>query len=349
MFIRYFPGSNTPKGFFSYYKYIMPQEKANSIFSIKGGPGVGKSSFMRGIANEADKKGYTVEVFHCSADINSIDAVVIKELNIAMYDGTAPHIMDPINPAAVDSILNFGEYWNEEEIKKHKDKIIKSNKRVSMWFNKAYTYLKTCKDINDGIELMLNEITDESTYKQILDILLSDLNINNSKDYGNKRKFFGNAVCPTGIENFLDYYSENNSIIYIETLHNYRVDEIMNNVADNYLSAGYDVTLFCDSLNPEKVIHVLIDKLNIFYTSEKSIKYDIKYNFVGIIDKEQYKDVQNIISSDLTNIEKNIDIAVRFLKNAKDEHDILESYYIPNIDFTKIDKLKNEFINKYFN
>ena len=42
-----FPGGNTSKGFFSYYDFVLPQEKAKRILILKGGPGVGKSSFMR--------------------------------------------------------------------------------------------------------------------------------------------------------------------------------------------------------------------------------------------------------------------------------------------------------------
>ena len=34
---HYFPGNNTPLGFFSYYKYILGQREANKIICIKGG------------------------------------------------------------------------------------------------------------------------------------------------------------------------------------------------------------------------------------------------------------------------------------------------------------------------
>ena len=46
---HYFPGNNTPQGFFSYYKYILGQREANRIICVKGGPGTGKSTFMKRI------------------------------------------------------------------------------------------------------------------------------------------------------------------------------------------------------------------------------------------------------------------------------------------------------------
>ena len=54
---RVFPGGNTPLGFFSYYDYIIPTD-AERIFVIKGGPGVGKSTFMKKIGEAMLDSGY---------------------------------------------------------------------------------------------------------------------------------------------------------------------------------------------------------------------------------------------------------------------------------------------------
>lgn len=88
-----FPGGNTAVGFFSYYDYILPQEDAERIFVIKGGPGVGKSTFMKKAGRVFVKKGYDVEYMHCSSDPESLDGIVIPDLKAAMLDGTAPHVV----------------------------------------------------------------------------------------------------------------------------------------------------------------------------------------------------------------------------------------------------------------
>ena len=79
---------------------------------MKGGPGVGKSSFMKKIATEFADKGYDVEIFPCSSDPGSLDAVVIKKLGVVLIDATAPHIVDPKIPGAIDEIVNFGDFWD---------------------------------------------------------------------------------------------------------------------------------------------------------------------------------------------------------------------------------------------
>lgn len=87
---RLFPGGNTAFGFHSFYDQIIEVDAAR-IFIIKGGPGVGKSTFMKRIGEEMLKYGYDVEFHHCSSDNNSLDGVVIPSLNAALIDGTAPH------------------------------------------------------------------------------------------------------------------------------------------------------------------------------------------------------------------------------------------------------------------
>lgn len=88
-----FPGNNTPHGFFSYYQYILSQQQAEKIYCLKGGPGVGKSTFMRKIGEEMLEEGFDVDFLHCSSDPGSLDGIVITEKKIALIDATSPHVV----------------------------------------------------------------------------------------------------------------------------------------------------------------------------------------------------------------------------------------------------------------
>lgn len=85
-----FLGGNTCLGFYSFYENIIEPDAAR-IFIIKGGSGVGKSTFMKQIGEEMQEEGYDIEFHWCSSDNKSLDAVVISALRIALIDGTAPH------------------------------------------------------------------------------------------------------------------------------------------------------------------------------------------------------------------------------------------------------------------
>lgn len=88
---KVFPGANTSRGFFSFFDYLIPED-AQRIFVIKGGPGVGKSTFMRRIAESIVELGFDVEYHCCAADPNSLDGITIPAFNIGMLDGTAPQV-----------------------------------------------------------------------------------------------------------------------------------------------------------------------------------------------------------------------------------------------------------------
>ena len=83
-----FAGANTTEGFVSFFDEIL-KVNTNKVFIIKGGPGVGKSTFMKKISQDLLEKGYTLECFNCSSDPASLDALAVPDLKVAIMDGTA--------------------------------------------------------------------------------------------------------------------------------------------------------------------------------------------------------------------------------------------------------------------
>ena len=88
---KVFPGANTCRGFWSFFDHLIPED-ARRIFVMKGGPGVGKSTFMRRIAEKIVDLGLDVEYHCCAADPNSLDGIVIPAFDIGLLDGTAPQV-----------------------------------------------------------------------------------------------------------------------------------------------------------------------------------------------------------------------------------------------------------------
>ena len=61
---HFFPGGNTSKGFYSFYRYILSQDDAKRILCLKGGPGTGKSSLMKKVGDYFFSKGNTRSLTH---------------------------------------------------------------------------------------------------------------------------------------------------------------------------------------------------------------------------------------------------------------------------------------------
>jgi DNA gyrase subunit A len=56
-----------------------------------------------------------------------LDGIIIVEKNIAVIDGTAPHIYEPKLPGICEKMINLGENWDEKKLKKY---IAKQLKRI---------------------------------------------------------------------------------------------------------------------------------------------------------------------------------------------------------------------------
>ena len=106
--ITWFLGSNSAQGFHSLYDGFCNSD-GDYLRVIKGGPGTGKSSFMRSIASAAEAHGYAVEYIACSGDPDSLDGIYIPALRLGYADGTSPHALDPGVFAADGDYLNIGE------------------------------------------------------------------------------------------------------------------------------------------------------------------------------------------------------------------------------------------------
>ena len=94
----------------------------NGVVVITGGPGTGKSFFMRMIADEAEKKGKKVIYYYCSSDQGSLDGITVDG-KIAILDGTAPHDADATVPAAAEDIIDLGAFWDSAILAKSRKRI----------------------------------------------------------------------------------------------------------------------------------------------------------------------------------------------------------------------------------
>ena len=102
---HFFAGANSGDGFQNLFSEIVDLEDTYDLMVLKGGPGVGKNTFMREIGRTMEDAGTPVEYLWCSGDPDSLDGVVLPALRCAVADGTSPHGTAPLgHPAKKVSI-----------------------------------------------------------------------------------------------------------------------------------------------------------------------------------------------------------------------------------------------------
>ena len=344
----FFPGGNTSVGFYSYYDYII-EKNANRIFIIKGGPGVGKSSLMKKIGNNIYNLGYDIEYHHCSSDNNSIDGLVIPKLKVAMIDGTAPHIVDPKNPGAVDEIINLGDYWDKEAMELNKEQILKVNNDVGKCFKRAYRYFKSAKPIIEDIIEKNSEAMDFGKINLMTNELISEIFMGRvlSDKKGKIRHLFGSAYTPNGHIDYTNSILKKSTKVY-KILGDYGTGRtiLFQKIYNKAIEYGMDVEVFHTPLIPEKIESIYIKDLKIGLTISE--QYDEKkypsMNLLEYINKQMID--YHKIDEDKTLLNSLIHKGIDNIKEAKKIHDDLEKYYINNINFDQMNELRKELVNR---
>lgn len=355
---HYFPGNNTPEGFFSYYGYILGQREAEKIICIKGGPGTGKSTFMEKVGQRLADSGENIDFLHCSADENSLDGIVVVDKKIAFIDGTSPHVIDPITPGAVDSIINFGEFWNDKKIADYKEDIITYNEECSRWYKLAYNYLAAAKCVYNNLSAVNEEgIEISEIYKLAADIIAREYKqYDISIKAGNIKRFFATAITPNGTVSYVkSLLGKMKKIYLINVPEGYGNTSFMNILLDGAVYRGFDVECHYCPMDPSrKIEHMLIPQLDLaFVTTNKW--HDLEPWEIA----EDEEDSREIIMVDISDYqsayfsEKNagilgrlsklyaglIDESITALSRAKENHDLVEKMYVRNMNFEKIDAL----------
>ncbi len=351
---EFFPGGNTSLGFFSYYDYLVPPDAAR-IMIIKGGPGVGKSSFMKALAAEMRERGFDVEFHHCSSDNNSLDGVVFPRIKVALMDGTSPHMVDPRHPGAVDEIIHLGDYWDEKGIRRSRTEIIELNREIGRNFRRAYQYLKAAKNVYDDLEAINSEGLAIGRANQIAAEVIEDLFSQNhvTENLGALRKLFASAITPEGFQNFLtNLLDPLPKVVALTGSVGTGKATLLNKIATAALERGFYCEGYYCAFDPYKLEHLIIPDLGVaFTTSVKPHCYPM-----GKVNQEINMDqcvapyiltkYGKVIEDENRLIDDLFESAIEFIARAKSLHDQMEEYYIPNMNFTAITELRKVILER---
>lgn len=357
---KMFPGGNTYKGFHSFYNFIIEPD-ATRIFCIKGGPGVGKSTFMRWIGEQMIDRGYDLEFHCCSSDNGSLDGIVIPAIRVAMLDGTAPHVVDPKNPGIVDEIIHLGDYWNEKKMRVSKEDVLQLNAKVGRLFGLAYNNLREAKVAYDEWESYINESMDVSKVRKSINEISAEIFTQVIPQYDKMprvRKLFATAITPTGPINHLDTILQGTEKLYIlKGDPGSGVCDLISTVSSTATSNGLDTEVYHCSLNPDRLDSVIIPELKVAVING-SEPLDFNPNSINSLTIIKNIDLNQFVKNNVLNIYKEemlsakdrfwsgFNRAVQFINRAKTTHDEMENYYIPNMDFDAINVKRAEILQR---
>jgi len=352
---NYYAGGNTNVGFYSLYSDAL--KGLDRLYIFKGGPGTGKSSFMRKIGLAMADKGYDVQFLHCSSDNNSLDGVIFPEIRLGFVDGTAPHVVDPRYPGVVDQIINLGEYWEEKKLRANGKRIIKLTNDITENFMHAYEQFAEAKLIHDEWEEIYLEVMDFNKANKVTEDLINNIfvgEIQREDKPDVRRRFFG-AATPKGAVNFIENITEDvQKRFIIKGRPGSGKSTMMKKIGKRAESLGLSVEYFPCAFDPNSLDMVIIPSLSVAIldgTAPHVINPTRPTDEVGdmfalCIDPQVEVDKEKEIHNVEQRYKIKMTIGTNHIKEAKRLHDELEEYYIAAMDFEAINQKREEILQE---
>lgn len=348
--LKYFAGGNTALGFYSLFDSALAG--LNRLYILKGGPGTGKSSLMKKIANKWVTNGYDIEMIYCSSDSISIDGIIIPAIKAGIVDGTAPHVIEPKAPGAVEEYINLGIAWDAEKLSPKKDEILSLQEEIGKYYEQAYASFASGLKIHDRLEkIYINQMdftkANELT-KRIENAIFKDKKT--TKKSAVVHRFLG-AATPTGPVNFIENITTGLSTRYfIKGRAGTGKSTLQKKLITAAEERGFNIEIYHCGFDPKSIDMVVFRELGtaifdstapheLFPSRQGDEVIDMYKETIPSGTDEKYADeIQQVFKM----YKEKMQQGTSLLAKAKEVRDQLEAIYVDAMDFTKIDKITEE-------
>ena len=307
----FFPGANTGLGFISRFDGIIT-DKNHYTYVLKGGPGVGKNTLMRKVLESAAKKCYTVEEFRCASDPKSLDAIRIVEISTVLLDGTAPHSIDPKLPGVCDEIVNLGHFKNKSEFAKRRGEVERLMAENKSHYNRAYALLSAARLLKTEALSMAESAIDKRKLCAFLKPFTE------KAPGGSFRELFLASATPSGIVNFADSFSAEETTYLSGILGEVALKEAKKMLQGKTALVGYDFVA------PDMPLAINI--------GEASLAIGDGENLLGICENS----LPTSLTVFLSESERLCALATAELSLCLAAHDKIEDAYRPYVDYDRV-------------
>ena len=344
---RYFAAINSGHGFVSFFEDIFFGEGISRRYIIKGGPGTGKSSFMKRVAAKAEGQGMSVEYYYCSSDTDSLDGLVIGG-RIALLDGTAPHSFDAILPGACDEIVNLGEFWDSEKLGECSEKIGLLGEKKRKAYSLAYTYLSAAQKSGEAMKelteyvLMIHKLK-SAVHREFIKIGM-DIR---EKGRITPRQCVGFGT--RGIRHFDTLETLAEQRVYVDDFYG-AAAAFMRELCDVAEKCGVEAWVSYDTLNAQTPTEIYFPERKKYFTIMNDKNISLSHNKIIItqrfVDNQALVGIRRLYRESERARDTLKALAAEALADAGKAHGELEEIYVSAMDFKRLSEYCERFCSK---
>jgi len=345
----YFAASNSEKGFCSYYKECFDASRIGYVYAIKGGPGTGKSRFMREVAQYAQKKGWAAEYIYCSSDADSLDGVILtnETEGIALLDATAPHVYEPTLPGVREELINLGAFWNREKLLANGREIALLNRKKSEAYRNAYRYLSSEGKLMESIEEMVSPYLRRDAIQAYAEKQVRDLEAGGGYE---SRPALLHSVGMQGEVIFDTYFASAAQCFFLEDCYG-AAQIFLETVGEMALKKGWKIRVSHDPVYPNRLDGIfLTDSRRAFVIKPKGIAPACRrvLSLRRFVEVSKMRPFRGKLQFALRLKNAMRQGALDALREVKEIHFALESLYIDAMDFEAKEFFTKRFCEQLF-
>lgn len=337
---EFFLGSNTAQGFYSLYDNFTDSAAGDFLWIIKGGPGCGKSSFIKKISDAALMAGMPVEYIHCSGDPDSADGVYLPTLKAGYVDGTSPHTADATYPAASEMYLDIGQFYDHNALRPYLPQIHQLNADYKSLYARAYELLSAAGGADIRNLPMLVAPSEKAAAARRADgIIIREFGKREAETTTTGKQRFLSAFTCKGIVSMYDnIYKTYDRIYAFDDMYGL-ADVALRRIYSAACRRGINVIVCRDPVLPERIQAVLVPEQSLAFLSvtpphEADVYRHIRLD--ALIDRDRLSDHRIEVRRSARLHRDLLDEAQRSLAQAKRLHDELEAIYNPHVDFAGV-------------
>lgn len=343
--LDFFLGAPSPTGFSGYYQRLLHEESAAYTALLKGTPGCGKSTLLHRTAALLCERGYTVECIHCSADKDSLDAVLCREASVAVADATPPHKLEPLYPVAREEILSLYDALDRAALTEHKQEIITLFEREKTLRERASRYLAAAGSLLGDTARAAQCFTD-LTKARTLAKALSRRYIPTALTSAREEVRLLSAVTGDGVSVFAETVPKlADTCIVLEDAFGCAGKVMLGVLRCEAMAKGHAVISCYCSLSPyEKLEHLFIPALRLAFLTSNPY-HPLRFDNQRTIHCERFCDKEGIrLRRQRTRFNKKATLALLAQASALQRealtcHRELEQYYVSAMDFAAAEKI----------
>ena len=343
----FFLGANTASGFVSLYDGFCRGE-GDYLRIVKGGPGTGKSGFMRAIGREAARRGLDVEVVRCSGDPQSLDGVYLPSLSLGWCDGTAPHAAEPGIFGVDSDYVNIGSCCRTPLSPADAARARVLTSAYKGKYARAYALLASAESVEKAFAPQAVGEKEAERAAAALCALVERLPQGDGPRL--RRRFAGAVSCEGVIEDRSSF--ELCKLIYLCEDGCGLGSCALERAGKAALEQGHDVILLLSPADGRSVDGILLQDVSAAFVRAKPRKVYENVHRVPldrlIGDMETVKERRLALRAARREGERYLRAACETLREAKALHDELEAVYRPYMDFPALDALTAKEIARVF-